>query len=181
MNKERAASYLASGVPMGQVASILGVSPGYISQLMKEEDFKLMITAFQGDLGATAEVAEDTIAKKYEGLEHQLVKAMGDALPNAELPAITRALEVVAARQDRAKVRSMPANHPVHAQNIGVTVNLMLPGHAIPAAPVIEMNSKSEVMAINGKAMSPMSSNAVEKLFKEKKAQREALEMVKEI
>lgn len=171
MNKERAASYLASGCSQGQVASIMGCSPGYIVQLLRDEDFVKLVEKFKAKNDGSEEKEQESIQQKYTGLEHQLIKAMGDALPNAELPAITRALEVVAQRQEKAAVRRLPAGHPANGQRVGntVVVQLMLPGHAIPQQPTVEYNSKNEVVAIDNKPMAPMSSNAVEKMFKERK------------
>jgi hypothetical protein len=179
MNKDRAAGYIAAGVGYSQVASIMGCTPAYISQLVKEEDFKLLVAKHQEKVDGTPEAEEVSISTKYLGLEHQLLKAMGDALPNAELPAITRALEVVATRQEKAAIRKLPAHAGGgNTSNLGITIQLTLPHHAIPAQPVIELNAKSEVVAIDHKPMSPMSSVGVEKLFRQRKAEAS---IVKEI
>lgn len=179
MNLERAASYLAAGCTGAQVANIMGCSPGYIVQLMGKEEFKVLVERKKAENGGEVEKEEQDIQRKYLGLEHQLIKAMGDALPNAELPAITRALEVVATRQEKAAVRKLPAGHPAHGGNrVGnmVVVQLSIPGHAIPEMkPVIQVNEKNEVVAIDSKPMAPMSSSAVEKMFKSKKAAENAV------
>lgn len=172
MNKERAASYIASGCSVGQVASIMGCSPAYIVQLGQQEDFKLLVERAKAQNDGSPEKEQESIQAKYTGLEHVLIKAMADALPNAELPAITRALEVVATRQEKAAVRRLPAGHPANGRignGVQVTVQLMLPGHAIPQQPVVEYNQKNEVVAIDGKSMAPMSSSGVEKMFKARK------------
>lgn len=179
MNKERAASYLASGCSQGQVASIMGCSPGYIVSLLKEEGFQKLVEQKKGENDGSEEKEVESIQQKYTGLEHQLIKAMGDALANAELPAITRALEVVATRQEKAAIRRLPAGHPANGQRVGntVVVQLMLPGHAIPQQPVVEYNNKNEVVAIDGKSMAPMGSNAVEKLFKSRRAEEAVVKL----
>ena len=171
MNKERAAGYLAQGVGAGQVAKIMGVTPGYISQLLKEEDFKLLVEKSKSLNDGSEEAEQQSIQKKYTGLEHQILTAIAESLPNAELPALTRALEVVANRQDKVMARKMPAAINGGGGNgVNVHVTLTLPAHAIPSAPVIQLNEKSEVVAIDSKPMSPMSSVGVERLFKQKKA-----------
>lgn len=179
MNKERAASYLGSGCTVSQVASIMGCSPAYIVQLQRDEEFQKLVERAKGQNDGSLEKEQESIQAKYTGLEHMLIKAMGDALPNAELPAITRALEVVATRQEKAAIRRLPAGHPANGvRGVGnqVVVQLMLPGHAIPTQPVVEYNAKNEVVAIDGQSMAPMSSNAVEKMFK---ARKEELVQVK--
>lgn len=171
MNKERAASYLGQGVPPGQVASIMGCTPAYISQLMKDEEFVKLVKKHEGVVDGTEEGEGKSIQAKYTGLEHQLIKAMGDALPNAELPAITRALEVVANRQEKAAMRKNPAGMGTDSgRGVSVHVTLTLPTHAIPAQPVIQVNEKNEVVAIDDRSMAPMSSNGVEAMFRRKKA-----------
>jgi len=176
MNKERAASYLGAGMPPGQVANIMGCTPAYISQLLKEESFVELVEKHRAAVDGSEAAEEVSIQKKYLGMEHTLLKAMAEALPNAELPAITRALEVVANRQEKAAVRKMPQQigGGNGGQNVAVHVSLTLPTHAIESRPVIELNAKSEVVSIDSKPMAPMSSVGVEKLFREKKAEREA-------
>lgn len=171
MNKERAAAYLGQGVPPGQVASIMGCTPAYISQLLKEEDFKEMVLRNQNKVDGTPEAEETSLVAKATGLQHTLMKAIGDSLANAELPALTKALDTISQVADRIAQRKMPAGVGTNAgQNVNVHVSLTLPQHAIQSNPVIQVNEKNEVVAIDGKSMSPMSSTAVEKLFRQKKA-----------
>lgn len=180
MNKERAAAYLGSGCTVSQVANIMGCSPGYIVQLNGDKEFQEMVEKARAKNDGSLEAEQESIQGKYTGLEHQLIKAIGEALPNAELPALTRALEVVATRQEKAAVRRLPAGHPtngVRGTGNTVVVQLMLPGHAIPQQPTVEYNQKNEVVAIDGKSMAPMSSGAVEKMFKAKRAEEAVVKL----
>jgi hypothetical protein len=101
MDKERIAEYLASGVPPVQVASIVGVTPSAIAQLAKEEGFKDLLETKVQELASQPAAREEVILNsKYSATEHRLLDAMGGAIATAELPAITRALEVVNERSE---------------------------------------------------------------------------------
>jgi hypothetical protein len=161
MDKERIAEYLASGVPPVQVASIVGVTPSAIAQLAKEEGFKDLLETKVQELASQPAAREEVILNsKYSATEHRLLDAMGGAIATAELPAITRALEVVANRQEARLKRLTPA---APAQQINV-IQLTLPSHAIPE---YKVNERSEVVAIGNQAMASLSAGGVRKLFQD--------------
>jgi len=171
MNKERAATYLGNGVKPGEVARIMGCSPGYLSQLINgDEEFQLLVKKHQTALDGDEAAEEKSIHLKYVGLEHRLIDAIGDSIANAELRDQIVALKVVADRQDKVATRKMPRTEPGGGNGMSVTVQLMLPQHAIPQQPVVVLNSKSEVVSIDDKPMAPMSSDGVAKMFKANKA-----------
>lgn len=182
MNKDRAATYLAQGLPHGQVASIMGCSPGYISQLMRDEGFKKKVEDLQASMQSSPEAEEGNIVAKYNGLEHHLLKAIHDSMANAELPQLVKALEVVGNRQDKIAQRKFVQQNPgAGAGGTQVYVQLTLPTHAIPAKPVIEMNKNAEVVAIDGRPMAPMASSNVAKMFAARKAVEELVSTEKEL
>lgn len=171
MNKERAAAYLGQGVPPSQVASIMGCTPAYISQLVKDEDFMLLVEKHRSMVDGSAEAEETSLVAKATGLQHQIMKAIGESLTGAELPALTKALDTLSQVHDRIAQRKNPANRGTDSGRVAVHVSLTLPAHAIQnVAPVIELNEKNEVVSIDHKPMAPMASNGVEKMFREKKA-----------
>lgn len=171
MNKERAAAYLGQGVGQSQVAAIMGVSPGFLSQCMKDENFLLLVEKHRLKVDGSPEAEEESLVAKAMGLQHQLMKSIGEALPNAELPALVNALDKISQVSDRIAQRKMPAGIGTNkgVTNI-VTVQLTLPQHALQdTRPVIQLNERSEVVSIDSKPMSPMSSAGVEALFRAKK------------
>lgn len=163
--KDRILAYLGQGVKPADVASIVGCSPSYVSQLLSNEEFKTQVVSLRTD--ATKETSEDKVlTNRYLAMEHKLLGAMESQLAFAELPAITRALEVVANRQEKrlSRLQAPALVQPVNAQ---VVVQLTLPSHAIPE---YSINQAKEVVAIDNKAIAPLSAEGVKNLFLQKKA-----------
>lgn len=160
--KDKILSYLASGLKASEVASILGCNPSYISNLLKDELFCKELEEIK--INQPVDSEEITIDNKYLSLETQILKGMADAIIGAELPAMTRALEVVAKVRDSRYQRKNPIAINALGTSTYNIVNLTLPVHALPPA-AIELNSQGEILALNGKAMAPMSSDSVKGLF----------------
>lgn len=167
MNKEKAAVLLGQGLTPSVVASVVGCSPAYMSQLMATEDFKLMVLANRTEAAKLPD--DELITTKYVGMEHKLLQAMEQALPNAELPAITNALKVVAERQEKRASR-LQAPQVAEAGRTQVVVQIAMPQTAMPH---ILLNEKKEVIAIDNRPMAPMASSAVQNMFAVKRAERE--------
>lgn len=161
--RNRILNYLASGVKPAQVATIVGVSPGYISQLLKEETFKEELEALV--LTKPKDAEETDLDNKYVSLEHQILRGIEEAIPGAELPALARILDSVTKRQDMRFQRKHPAQNPFgNGANVQI-VQISLPAHSIPADPVVEINPQGEILAINNKPLAPMTSDSVKALF----------------
>lgn len=165
--KERIRNLLASGMKPADVASTVGCSPGYVSQLWKDEEFKKSVEALAvADAGEKSE--EEHLDKRYQNLEHKIINNIESELGNAELPALTRALEVVAKRQNERRKEKLPVT-PTTQQiaNIHVT-NISLPAHALARpAPIVQVNEQNEIIAIDNKPLSPMSSDGVKNIFQQ--------------
>lgn len=160
--RERILNYLSSGIKPAQVATIVGCSPAYIAQLVKDSNFQEELAAAIADKPAAAE--EIDLDNKYVSLEHQILRSIEEALPGAELPALGRILDAVTKRQDMRAGRKNPTSSTQFGP-IGVQiVQLQLPAHALPA-PVIELSANKEILSINSKNLAPMSSDAVKNLF----------------
>lgn len=157
--KDRIQAYMGDGLTAAQTATILGCSPAYISQLLKNEDFKAAVNA---RLASNQKPAEELLDTRYESLEHSIVKEMSVAVVGAELPHLTRALEAVSKARDLKQKQK----HPMHglASQVVNIVSLSLPQHAL-ASPVIEVSAKGEVLAIDNQVLAPMSSKGVEAMF----------------
>lgn len=160
--RDRILHYLSSGIKPAQVCTIVGCSPGYISQLVKEEAFQQELEELMLKKPENAE-AED-LDNKYISLEHQILKHIDLSLVDAPLPALTRALEVVAKRQDMRFSRKHPSQTTPYGVINAQHVTVHLPAHALPP-PVIELNANSEILAINKQNLAPMASEAVKNMF----------------
>lgn len=168
--KDRIITYLAAGLKAANIASIVGCSPAYISQLLSDPDFKAQVEAKM--LDGTIE-ADTNLDMKYESLEHTLVKSMQERVAEAEFSHLSKALDSVTKAQDMRAKRKNPA---LRENNTLVqVVQISIPQHAL-AAPVMALNSNSEVVAIDNKPLAPMSAEGIKNLF----AQRTALKESKE-
>lgn len=162
MNLDRIASLIASGLKASQVATIVGCNPSRISQILTQEDFKLLLAP---KLAEAEENFSESVAldAKYLNVEHLLLNAVADRMASAELKDITAALRAVAeAKYRKATVTNPTQGGTIHIQNI---VQLSLPSHAIQT-PVIDISATNEVTAINEQTLAPLSSQGVENLFK---------------
>jgi hypothetical protein len=160
MNPERIATLLASGLPHTSVATIVGLSPARISQLLQEEDFKLILAAKQAE-AQKKDIEELSISAKYLEAEHILIKQVIEMAPISELRDVTAALRVVGERQEKAKNRMNPIVSQQAVYN--TVVQLSLPAHATPE---LNFAANREVIAIENRNLAPLSSSGVLSLFK---------------
>lgn len=161
MNQERAANLLASGIPPSQVASIMGVSPARISQLLKEEAFSLMLQVKEAELNA-GDIEEITLTAKYHAAESALIQQVMEMAPMAELRDVTAALRVVGER----RIAKEQARNPLPLGSntiINNIVQLSLPSHALPE---ISITKQKEIISIGERNLAPMTSTGVTNLFK---------------
>jgi len=161
MNLDRITSLLASGLKPAQVATVIGVTPARISQLLSQEDFQLSLQAKLAVQGKE-DVEEQAISAKYSAAEHALVNKVIEMAPISELRDVTAALRVVAERQEKMKTRTSVQAPILHQQLTVVSVNL--PAHAL-RTPEVHLNPTKEVIAIGEQQLSPMTSTAVTNLF----------------
>ena len=166
--QEKIALLLAQGISQENTAARAGCTPAYVSQLLRDENFKERVMALR-DKDVTEKTEEELLDTKYESMEHRLLNAMEAALPGADLRDITNALKTVGDRQNaRAKIKA-PVNTAGNNTNIAI-VQIGLPQKLIPT---LTMNAKNEVVAIDDRPMAPMTSQGVASLFQSIKAAKE--------
>lgn len=159
--KDRIITFLGKGYKPSHVASIVGVTPAYITQLTKDEEVKAKIAALKEEVADTDE--EEALTTKYAGMEHSILNAIESQLAFAELPALTRALEVVGNRQDKRHQRANPGQYQNPRMHATINMlNVTLPQHA---ALGFQLSKDKEIIAVNGKELSPLSSDGVKTLF----------------
>ncbi len=167
--RDRILHYMAQGVTAAQTASIVGCTPSYINQLSKDELFVSQLKEAR-EKASGEEVDEDKVlSNKYLAMEHKILDGMSNAMAFAELPALTRALEVVATRQEK---RALRLAQPQGQGNGNVYVNITLPSHAVPE---YQVNARREVVSIGDRTVAPMSSTGVANLFKQKQLEKAQL------
>jgi hypothetical protein len=161
---ERIASLLATGIPHTSVATIVGISPGRVSQLLKEESFQTLLAEKQTE-AAEKDTEETNLSAKYLEAEHILLKQVIEMAPVSELRDVTAALRVVAERQEKAKTRTTPILQQSPVYN--TIVQLGLPAHAVPE---LSFGQNREVTAIENRNLAPLGSAGVLGLFNSMRA-----------
>ena len=169
MNIERITTLLASGLKPSNVASIVGCSPARISQLSADPHFQDLLAAKVAE-AEESDVEEKTITAKYIAAEHILLNQIIDMAPVSELRDVTAALRVVAERQEKAKTRLNPVQWTT---SINQTVQIAVPSHTLPE---ISLTKELEVISVNTLNLAPLTSEGVTNLFKNLKADKEAIE-----
>ena len=172
MNIERITTLLASGLKPSNVASIVGCSPARISQLSADPHFQDLLAAKVAE-AEESDVEEKTITAKYIAAEHILLNQIIDMAPVSELRDVTAALRVVAERQEKAKTRLNPVQGTTI---INQTVQIAVPSHTLPE---ISLTKELEVISVNTLNLAPLTSEGVTNLFKNLKADKEAMEIQK--
>ncbi len=158
--QEAIAKYLAQGLKPSQVASLAGVTPAYISQLAKAEEFQQEIEARRAAQEGIPSEVEERIDNKYLALEDRLLDKISEAAEFAEGRDLSRFLEVVTNRHDKRIARQRPAQ----GQTINV-VAISLPAHAAPEPLNYQLNEQSQITAIGNRLMAPLSAEGVRSLF----------------
>ena len=153
MNTELALKYLAMGLKPGQVATIVGVSPGRISQL-------LALPATQEFLASQQkEVAEEKVVEGKElAAKHALLDSLISKVGEATFMEVARAYEVIS----RAQATKNPI--PIAGTHLfqGAVVQISMPARALES---IEITKDKEVIAIGDRALAPLPAAQVTNLF----------------
>lgn len=151
--KEKIKELLGLNLPNKTVASAVGVSESYISQLLSEDAFAAEVQELR--VKTLAEAANRD--KKYEALEDTLLDRVKDLIPMMVRPMeAVRALQAV----NGATRRAAPAELSANAQSTVVTLNL--PGAIINKFVV---NAQKQIVEIDGETVATMPArNVVGKL-----------------
>lgn len=157
--KDKIKTYLLSGLQANDIANILGCSPGYISQLLKDPAFVADIQeAKEKDPPKTDEILEN----KYDAAEHRIVSRITAEALNADIGELSRALDSITKARESKKKGTLPMLQGV--QNANNVVQVFMPAH-IMEPPKLILNEKAEVIEIDGRPMAPLSADGVRNLF----------------
>lgn len=137
--KDRALELLGAGVSQEAVASALGVTASYVSQLMADKDFALKVAEMRFE-----QLHQHTVRdNKYDTIEDKLLIRMEQALPLMIKPnEILRAIQVVnAAKRRGSQAQELPVGQ--HAQ---VVLNM-----PIKLVQKFTTNILNQVIAVEGR------------------------------
>lgn len=161
--KARIAHFLAQGFKPAQIASIVGVSPAYISQLGKDPSFSHLFAEEQTKvLESTDLEEEERLNNKYLAAEHTLLDSISSSAALMDPRDQIRALEVVASRQEKRQDRIARLRLPTQSPVVNNIVQIGIPVHALPE---YHVNTEGEIVSIGNRLMAPMSSDGVKNLF----------------
>lgn len=135
---------LGNGLSPEVVATHLGISPSYVSQLLSEEHFATQVTSlrFQNLQAATNR------DRKYDDIEDQLLAKMQDLLPLMYKPLeVMRAITII----NGAKRRGAAAT-PEHTHINNTIVNLTIPTQVLQK---FSVNSNNQVVEISSETVQP--------------------------
>jgi len=158
--QERVKDLLAAGVSQVQVASAVGVSESYISQLMENEEFRDEVIRARGE-AALEDVKADEETDDIEGIARRKIKQL--------LPFENNVMKVLKVYQvmNNAKRKTEPAQQ---LQNTaGVIVNITLPQRAIVD---FKLTSDRQVVEVAGRSMATLPSNVLHQKLRQEQANR---------
>lgn len=156
MNTQMALKYLALGLRPSQVASIVGVSPSRISQLLSCETTKAFLAKAAAAQQQDQEV--EVLENKEMAAKHMLLGAILERTGEASFMELARAYEIIS----RAPINRNPILSP--GQNIfsGTIVQISVPARSLPE---IQITKDKEVIAIGERALAPLPAAQVTNLF----------------
>jgi len=163
VNKDKAIDLLSMGVRPGQVASILGVSPGRISQLLNEPEVKQAIEEKQ--LSSIEENREEEVIKAKElAVKNNILNALSSRSDEASFMELAKTYEIIA-RCESFRKNTLPMGG-TQVFN-GQVVQVALPMQALREFQqlAIQRTSEKEIIAIEDRELAPMSSQNVAALF----------------
>lgn len=163
-NKEqRIKEMLGFGISQEAVANAVGVTPGYISQLMSQEDFASSVA----DLKITHTVAATQRDLSYDALEDKLLHTMHDMVDQGRFQKPEQVLMALRTSNQMIR-RGQTSNSP--SKQMAVVINLQLPrairDHFIPdmtKKETFKTNSNGEVIEVNGHTTVTMGSKQLVK------------------
>ena len=163
MDEKRALAFLKKGLPPGQVAAIIGVSPGRISQLLSREDVKLEIEAAR--LENQGKDQEEVLTEtKMTGLKSHLLDSLMKRSDEATYMELAKTFEILSRAQE-AKRNPIPLQGGPIFNNTQVLITM--PDRLVQHE--IQITKDNEVIAIGERALAPLPAARVTRLFEEMK------------
>lgn len=154
--KDKIKELLGLNLPANVVASAVGVSEGYVSQLLSDDIFRAEVSELR--IKNTLEHANRD--KKYDTLEDLMLQKLQEKLDSGT--SFLKPAEILAAIKvlNGAKRRAAPAELNSQAAQPGMVLHLHLPESAAFAAKFI-VNAENQVIEIAGKSVATMSAKGV--------------------
>lgn len=155
MDRNYVIAALKSGFEISQIAAGLGVTASAVSQLIEAENL-------QGIAAQNSKFAE--LDNQYNSLEEKVIKQLDRSLNivATEPTKLANILRIL----NGAKRRSLSEGQTIVNHNDVRFVQLNLPARAIPK---VVKNANNEIIEVEGRVLSTMPSNLVQKKLEEHK------------
>lgn len=163
MNQLSIVKYLAQGLQQEQVASIVGCTPGYISQLVGQKEIIEQIEYYKLQYSQDEKDKQEE-EDQYTRLAKKARLHLEDNMPYAEYRDVLKLLEIL----ERRKEVKVPQQQTNIQQNVTI---LQVPAAAVPE---FTINSNNEVIGLGDQSLAPMSAQGVRSVFNDYKAKIEA-------
>jgi len=167
MDTGKAVHYLSLGLPPSQVASIVGVSPGRISQLLADPEIKKQIAIKELE-NSEKSTEEERIDAKILSVKNTILDGIMASSHEATFMELARAYEMIS------RAESLKKNPlPLAGTNLfaGMTVQISIPQRVLEHE--IHVTGEKEVIAIGNKTLAPLPSAQVTELFKRMKGEQD--------
>jgi hypothetical protein len=178
---DRIANLLVSGLKPASIAQIVSVSPSYISNLLKDEDFQAHIQALAQeklDEGCNETEEAKFYVDKLAGAEHTIVNHLLERLPYMADNHAIMALNTVGSRRDAMMKANLLAGVGQALQANGGTVRMVEISIPSVAIPDVQFGKNNEVVSIGSRAITPMPVAALQRMMDAEVNLHEALEQL---
>lgn len=163
--QKRVANFLAQGLKPAQISSVVGVTPGRISQIIKEPGFEVLLaSALEAQQATPEETATAALlTSRYLALENTLLENLTNNAHAMEPRDQIKALEVC---QRRGANLASKYQAPGQSPQPTTVVQILVAKHAIPE---YQVNADNEIISVDGRPMAPATGAAVKELFAAKR------------
>lgn len=147
--KQKILSLLGSGIDAGQVASAVGVTPSYISQLLADPDFALLVAEKR-----TLELTQaKSIDEKWDNFEERLLEKLNDLIPFFSSPRhILDALKLANMAKRKTALNTSQSSGSMNKTYVTINVpRIIIQQYKIDMA--------GGMVEVAGRSLQPMSSN----------------------
>ena len=154
ISDEKIKELLGSGLPRATVASAVGCSESYITQLMSQQEFAEDVIARR----TTSLTAHSRRDQGIDVIEDKLIERIGELVDNNHIykpNEVMRAFQVINA----AKRRGISANEHLHSHQ--TVVNLTIPPQFLKKFSGYTINGHGEVVESEGQTLVSMPANQV--------------------
>lgn len=168
---DRIAQLLVGGMNPALVASVVGVSKSYISQLLQDQDFKAALKELAEQQATEAPQSADEVAKdKMIGIEHAAMDQLqtqieSGMLAGRELILALATLNTIKNDTFRREAASKAIQNPLVSGQGQMTMKVVEITMPAICAPELTIGPNSEIIAIGSRSTTPMPASSLQKML----------------